>query len=72
MILIQNDPVIQKYCTRYLQNDVWRVYSLSLNQINRILKGDIPSIRLGGRKYLFKLSEVDAALKQRFQTIGLR
>jgi excisionase family DNA binding protein len=34
---------------------------------NWIRKGDIPYIRLGDRKNLFKLSEVDEALKRRFQ-----
>ena len=38
---------------------------------NWIRKGDIPYIRLGDRKNLFKLSEVDEALKRRFQRNSL-
>ena len=50
------------------KKDLAKHLNVSLRTVdNWIRKGDIPYIRLGGRKNLFMLSVVDEALKRRFQ-----
>ena len=54
------------------KKDLAKHLNVSLRTVdNWIHKGEIPCIRLGGRMNLFKLSEVDEALKRRFQKNSL-
>ena len=56
---------------RVIATQVYRPLTSRLMVDDRICKGDIPYIQLGGRRNLFKICGVDAALKRRYQMNSL-